>query len=151
DLEGSARDSQNLAMAQLVTYALSCELTNVFLFQHGRPAAHYDMSNIGINVDVHDNLSHQEGGLQPTLQKAMANWHNQGRVLMEMLQNTPDGAGNLLENSLVYATSDVSLGRSHSVKDYPILLFGRAGGALRGNQHFRSQGANVSSVLMTLL
>lgn len=151
DLEGSARDSQNLAMSQLVTYALSCELTNVFLFQHGRPAAHYDMSNIGINVDVHDNLSHQEGGQQPTLQKAMQYWHNQGRVLMEMLQNTPDGAGNLLENSLVYGTSDVSFGRSHSVKDYPILLFGKAGGALKGNQHFRSPGANVGSVLLTLL
>lgn len=151
DLEGSAGEAQNLAMAQLVTYALSCDLTKVFLFQHGRPAAHYDMSNIGINVDVHDNLSHQEGGLQPILQTAMQYWHNQGRVLMEMLQNTPDGDGNLLENSLVYATSDVSFGRTHSVQDYPILLFGRARGAIKGNQHVRRPGANVSEVLLTLL
>jgi hypothetical protein len=85
------------------------------------------------------------------MNKAMMYWFDQCRVFMEMLQNTPDGAGNLLENSLVYGTSDVSFGFTHSKDEYPILLFGRAGGAIKGNQHHRTEGDNISKLLLTLV
>lgn len=151
DLNGFCTPEQNAAMASLITYALSCELTNSFLFQHGRPAAHYNMSVLDINVDIHDDVSHKEEGDQPKMNSAMMYWFDQCRVFMEMLQNTPDGASNLLESSLVYATSDVSFGFTHSKDEYPILLFGRAGGAIKGNQHHRVQKDNISKVLFTLV
>ncbi len=151
DNAGSLTQEQNQAMAELMTYALACDLTNVFLFQHGRPAAHYNMSFLGINKDIHDDVSHVEAGLQPTMQKAMTYWFDQGRVFLEMLQNTPDGAGNLLHNSLVYATSDVSFGFNHSTSDYPLVLFGRAGGALKGNLHHRGNNENTSNLLYSLV
>lgn len=151
DLDGMCTPEQNHAMASLITYALSCDLTNSFMFQHGRPAAHYNMGVLDINVDVHDDVSHVEEGDQPTMNKAMMYWFDQCRVFMEMLQSTSDGAGNLLENSLVYGTSDVSFGFTHSKDEYPILLFGRAGGAIKGNQHHRTEGDNISKLLLTLM
>lgn len=151
DLNGLCAPEQNSAMATLITYALSCELTNTFLFQHGRPAAHYNMGVLGINVDIHDDVSHKEAGDQPTMNSAMMYWFDQCKVFMEMLQNTPDGAGNLLENSLVYGTSDISFGFTHSKDEYPILLFGRGGGAIKGNQHHRAAGDNISKLLLTLV
>ncbi len=151
DLNGLCAPEQNLAMASLMTYALSCDLTNTFMFQHGRPAAHYNMSVLNINVDIHDDVSHVEAGDQPTLNSAMMYWFDQCRVFMEMLQNTPDGAGNLLENSLVYGTSDISFGFTHSKDEYPIVLFGRAGGAIKGDQHHRAAKDNISKLLFTLM
>jgi hypothetical protein len=151
DLDGLCTPEQNWAMASLITYALSCDLTTSFLFQHGRPAAHYNMGVLDINVDVHDDVSHKEEGDQPTMNRAMMYWFDQCRVFMEMLQNTPDGASNLLESSLIYGTSDVSFGFTHSKDEYPILLFGRAGGAIKGNQHHRVQKDNISKLLLTLL
>jgi hypothetical protein len=151
DNNGLVTPEQNNAMVELSTYALSCDLTRVLLFQHGRPAAHYNMGVIGITKDIHDDISHMEPGDQPILNSAMLYWFNQGRELMEKLQNTPDGASNLLENSLVYGTSDLSFGRTHSTDEYPMLLFGRLGGLIKGNQHVRSNKDNVTKLLFTLV
>ncbi|HEY0705616.1 MAG TPA: DUF1552 domain-containing protein [Polyangia bacterium] len=140
----------NNAMADLTTYALSCDLTRVFLFQHGRPAAHYNMSVVGITTNIHDDISHKETGNQPQFTKAVVYWMTQFAYLLEKMQNTPDGTGNLLENSIVYASSDVSLGRSHSIADMPCLLFGKGGGVLKGDQHHKGAKDNMSKVLFTL-
>jgi Protein of unknown function (DUF1552) len=151
DSNGMLTPAQNAAMVELVTYAWSCDINRVFLFQHGRPAAHYNMGALGITKDIHDDISHQEPGDQPIMNSAILYWFNQGRVLMENLQNTPDGAGNLLENSLIYGTSDVSFGRTHSTNEYPIMLFGRLGGLIKGDQHVRSNKDNLSKILLTLV
>jgi hypothetical protein len=151
DLNGTLPVEQNEAMAELVTYALSTDLTRVFCFQHGRPAAHYNMSVIGITKNIHDDISHIEGGDQPTMNMAILYWMNQFKVLVEKMQNTPDGAGNLLDNSAVYATSDIAFGRTHSVNEMPALVFGRAGGVFKGDQHVRSPGDNISKILFTLV
>jgi hypothetical protein len=82
---------------------------------------------------------------------AILYWMNQFRVLVEKMQNTPDGAGNLLDNSAVYATSDIAFGRTHSVNEMPALIFGRAGGVLRGDQHYRAASDNISKILFTLV
>jgi hypothetical protein len=152
DNNGLVTPEQNNAMVELTTYALSCDLTRVALFQHGRPAAHYNMGVIGITQDIHDDISHQEAGDQPNFNRAVMYWMDQFRVFVEKLQDTPDGAGNLLENSLVYATSDVSFGKTHSVDEYPLLVFGRLGGLIKGDQHVRSAAKdNVSKLLFTLV
>jgi hypothetical protein len=69
------------------------------------------------------------------------------------LKDTPEGAGNLLDNSAILASSDVSEGQPHSINDYPIVVAGRAGGALvHPGIHYRSgSGENTSKVLLTLL
>jgi hypothetical protein len=151
DLNGLVAPEQNEAMAELVTYALTCDLTRVFLFQHGRPAAHYNMSVIGITKNIHDDISHQEAGDQPIMNTAILYWMDQFRVLMEKMQAVPEGAGNLLQNSAVYATSDIAFGRTHSVEEMPALIFGRAGGVLKGDQHVRAAKDNISKILFTLV
>ena len=75
--------------------------------------------------------------------------------MMQKLRNTSEGAGNLLDNSLFLATSDLSEGLTHSVENYPIVLAGRAGGAMRfPGIHLSgplSVRKNTSDVLMTIL
>ena len=76
---------------------------------------------------------------------------NQFKVLVEKMQNTPDGTGNLLDNSAIYATSDIAFGRTHSVQEMPALIFGRAGGVFKGDQHHRAAKDNISKVLFALV
>ena len=67
------------------------------------------------------------------------------------MKNVPEGAGNLLDNSSIYVTSCVSESQTHSGNDYPLLVAGKAGGALRSDQHVRLLDENVSKVPFTLL
>ncbi len=128
----------NAAMSELVAYALSCDLTRVATYLWSRAAAHVDFRVLGITQDIHDDISHKEPGDQPTMNKAILHAMEHLAVFLGRLKSTPDGAGNLLDSSVVLVTSDVSLGREHSVDELPVLLVGKAGGALRGDLHHRS-------------
>ena len=49
--------------------------------------------------------------------------------LIEKMQNTPDGDGNLLDHSLMMIGGGMSNGNIHSHMDVPIALVGGAGGS----------------------
>jgi len=73
-------------------------------------------------------------------------------TLLQSLKSVTEGAGNLLDSSVIMATSDVAEGRSHSIADYPIVIAGRAGGKLKSpGTHYRSAGENTSKVLLSVL
>jgi hypothetical protein len=67
--------------------------------------------------------------------------------------STPEGDGNLLDSCAILASSDTSEGQPHTINDYPIVVAGRAGGALtHPGVHYRSNSnENTSKVLLTLL
>jgi hypothetical protein len=71
-------------------------------------------------------------------------------TLLKRMKSIPEGAGNMLDNSLVYATSCTAWGKIHDTKDWPVLLAGKAGGALSGNLHARYEGENLSKVLFSI-
>ena len=73
-------------------------------------------------------------------------------ALLAALKAIPEGAGNLLDNCAIFATSDSGDGRDHSITNFPILVAGRAGGKLKyPSVHFKSNGENTSKVLLTIL
>jgi hypothetical protein len=75
------------------------------------------------------------------------------RCLLEFLTNlvnTPHGSSNLLDSTLVYVTSDTAWGSTHTREEWPVLLVGKAGGRLRGDEHHNFQSENLSRVLLTV-
>jgi hypothetical protein len=62
------------------------------------------------------------------------------------VHGVPDGVGtaNLLTNSAVFISSDVSDGNMHNHDDMPIILAGHGGGALKPGTHIR-YGAAVAA------
>jgi hypothetical protein len=50
---------------------------------------------------------------------------------LQKLKNTPDGDGNLLDNSMIVYGAGLSDGNRHLHEDLPTLLIGRGGGDLR--------------------
>ncbi len=74
------------------------------------------------------------------------------QILSKKMKNTKEGDGNLLDRCVILASSDTAEGLAHSINDYPILVAGAGGGALKHpGVHYRGNGTNTSDVLLTLL
>ena len=74
-------------------------------------------------------------------------------LLVEKPKSTPDSAGgNLLDNTVVFASSDCSEGFSHNIHDQPMLLIGGGSGRLKPGMHVRaSNNRNASDVVLTAI
>jgi hypothetical protein len=72
--------------------------------------------------------------------------------LLDKLKNTPDGDGNLLDNSLVMYGSPMGDSNLHNHKRCPLFLVGHAGGQLKGGLHLRAaDGTPMANVMLSVL
>ncbi|MCX4246246.1 DUF1552 domain-containing protein [Paraliomyxa miuraensis] len=153
----------NQIMAELIAYAFVCDITRVasmlFLPLAGEAVLSESGSGSGSTQHV---LSHQGGEA-----------YHQGIVfimerfsqLIQILGNTPELDGsNLLDSTMIYGSSDCSIGWTHSIRRQPIILAGTGRGHLvhpgihyqavaaadPNNGNAPSQG-NMSDVLLSLL
>jgi hypothetical protein len=142
----------NAAMSRLVALSLSCDLTRVFTLMFSGSVGETSFWEVGEDK-AHHQLTHDEPGDQPLVHAATVFIMRQLAVLLETLAATPDGAGNLLDSAAVLASSDTADGREHTLEDYPVLVAGRARGALRHpGIHYRSDvGENTTTVLLSIL
>jgi len=71
---------------------------------------------------------------------------------IDKLKKTPDGAGNLLDNTLMLYGSPMGNGNQHNHKRVPMFLAGHAGGQLKGRMHVKApDGTPVANMYLTLL
>jgi hypothetical protein len=155
--DGAITRKRGQAFADLLVFALSCDLTRVFSYVFTCAACHGSYADAGLdNVTFHEDYGHRLSpkgaasateGFHTGILYTMSNLAD----LLTRMRDTPDGAGNLLDSSSIYVTSCVSESQSHSGKDYPLLVVGKGGGALVANQHVRLLDDNVSKVPFTLL
>ena len=146
----------NQAFADLLVFAMSTDLTRIFTFCWAPGATNCSYADCGLQGGFHGDYGHRQSpqgpayatiGFNTGVQYAMLSLN----YLATKMKNTPDGAGALLDNSCIYSTSCVSESSTHSPVDYPLLLVGKAGGKLKGNQHIRQVGGNSSLVPFTVL
>lgn len=152
------------AMADLIAYAFVCDITRVatVMFKRFVSSTIFDEVNA---TNEHHSSSHQLGS-------GWENNYNSGIVyqveklaqLLETFRNTADGpTGNLLDSTIVYASTDVSTGWAHSIARQPIILAGHGRGYLKNpgvhyqatpwNNNFENPNAagTTSAALLTCL
>jgi hypothetical protein len=139
------------AMADLLALAWACDLTRVMTFQHHGATSSTVFASEGQTTAEHL-LTHDMNTQVQVHDAVMATMRNCA-YLLERLAATPEGTGNLLDRSCVLITSDVCEGLYHSGTDYPLVVAGRAGGALKSpGVHVRSTTSeNTSDVLLSCL
>ncbi len=136
-------------MADLVTMAYACDLTRVMSMWYSHPVSDILYPNASAG---HHQLTHDEPGDQPQVHEIVVSIMSDFSYLCQSLRDIPEGEGNLLDNSILLATTDVSYGRTHQIDEYPIVLAGSACGSLRTGFHYRSQTQeNTSHVAMSIL
>jgi hypothetical protein len=144
--------STSEAMSDLLAYAFSCDITRVasYLFIGG--AAETVLTEIGHN-NAHHNDTHSWPGAAEEINAGVIYFMERFAYMLEKFKATPDGAnGNLLDNTIVYCSSDCSEGWSHSIDKQPIILAGRGGDSLiYPGIHYNGNGANPTDVLLTCL
>lgn len=151
DLDAENFELVSSTMSDLTAMALACDQTRVFsnMFSGSVSVAVYRMLSQSTN---HHSLTHDEGNGQPQVHAITTYIMQQFAGLLAALRRIDMGAGNLLDQTAILASTDVTDGQGHTINDYPILVAGGAGGALRTpGVHVRKEGANTSEVLLTLL
>ncbi|MDQ3032834.1 MAG: DUF1552 domain-containing protein [Myxococcota bacterium] len=128
--------------------ALRCELTNVVTLNVADIITDWLPTPYGAPHNIGHSLHHAARDVGPTGAErgryddffGEIGPNRQWRAglvarLLAGLRDTPEGAGTMLDSSLLLYTSEFSAGADHSSADVPILLAGRAGGALRTGRH----------------
>jgi hypothetical protein len=141
----------NAAMVEIIIEAFRCDLTRIVSLQFSGSVGYHVFASLGHSKGHHD-MSHDTNDNehldQATIKTVECFAH-----LLRRLKETPEGDGNLLDNSCVILGSDAASGYTHSTFDQPIIVAGRGGGALRyPAEHYRSQTKeNTSDILLACL
>lgn len=146
-------EAVSTVMSDLLALAFACDLTRVASFQFSGSVGGHCFKGLSPSAprDSEHAITH-EATLQGEVNKAVIFTMRNFAYTLQALKRTAEGAGNLLDNTVVLCTSDVAEGLDHSINDYPVLLAGRSGGALRSGYHYRSStGRNTTDILLTCL
>lgn len=147
DLPGHVR-----SMLDLIVLAIACDTTRVVSFMLGNGGSGQVYDFLGMSSGHHD-LSHHGGdpGLQAQLQ-TIGTWEvAQFAYLLDRLRSISEGESNLLENSLVFFSSEIEDGNSHSHFNLPVLVGGSAGGRIVNGQHLDLEGGRMSQLFLAML
>jgi hypothetical protein len=141
------------AMARLLAMGLACNQTRVFNFVHTSGTSE---TYIAGQSKIYHQITHDEPvdaklGYQPETSKlASLVMEALGDFLVE-LDAIKEGAGTVLDNSLVMAFSDTGYAKIHSIENIPLFLAGRAGGRHKAGQHIHVTGESVTRVSLTAM
>ncbi|MCB9681169.1 MAG: DUF1552 domain-containing protein [Alphaproteobacteria bacterium] len=150
DLDGRPQlREKNRVISQLLAMACACDQVRVVSNWFSSPVS--DLLYPGATMGHHQ-LTHDEPGDQAQVHQIVIQIMQSFADMIEAFRAIPEGDGTLLDHMVILGTSDVSLGRTHSIEDYPILLAGSAGGRFHTNQHVRSSGGeSVSKVNLSII
>ena len=138
-------------MAKLLAMGLACNQTRVFNFVH---TAGTSETYIAGQSKIYHQITHDEPidaklGYQPETSKlASLVMEALGDFLVE-LDAIKEGAGSVLDNSLIMAFSDTGYAKIHSIENIPMFLAGGAGGRHKAGQHIHTTGESVTRVSLT--
>ena len=149
--EMSGRDRLSLnhkAFAELLALAFACDQTRVFTEVLTRPVGNYLFPDSSLG---HHRLTHDEPGDQPEVKAVVIQIMKQFSYLLEALDTIPEAEGTVLDHCYIAATSEVSLGRSHSLEEIPFILAGGGGRTLKSGVHYHANGESTSSAWLSIM
>jgi hypothetical protein len=164
----SNEDQRARLLADLIHMAFVCDLTRVATLQLTVFQSHMNVYPISmgfglpIRADLHEcghNGDAETRGQLP-VSKCLG-WHiGHYAYLLDKLKKTPEGAGSLLDNSVVVFMPEAGHGiqlndstanfQTHSVDRMVLLVGGRAGGLMPG-RHIASANAHPGQVLISAM
>jgi len=137
----------------LIVLAFRADLTRVATFMVANEGSNRSYPAVGVRAGHHE-LSHHGGDPDKIAQIVKINrFHMEefGRFLGR-LAAVREGAGTLLDSCAVVFGSGISDGNRHSHDDLPVLVAGRAGGALAPGRHLRvAPGTPMCNLYLSLL
>ncbi|HXI57444.1 MAG TPA: DUF1552 domain-containing protein [Polyangia bacterium] len=143
DVPAGQWDKLAQVFADIMVLAMQCDVTRVFSFMFANAVTGRTYPALGATRGHHD-ISHH-GNIQANLDlltKISTFEVQQLAYLMTKMKAVPEGNNDMLYNSTLVFTSDVSDGNRHNHDDMPVLVAGHGGGMLNTGQHIVYPNAN---------
>ena len=122
-----------LAMLDLIALAFACDATRIVTLMFGNAVSGRTHPFLDITGGHHDISHHMSDANNIAMLAKIGVWEmDQLGYFVRKLKALPDviEGQNVLQNSAVFCSSDISDGNRHNHDDMPIILAGNAGGAL---------------------
>lgn len=150
DIDGRPQVSaKSRVFCDMLAMGLACDQTRVFGHYFSDPVS--GILYPGASAGHHD-LTHNETGDQPEVHAITVQVMEEFAYLLEALDAVEEGDGTLLDHCVVLGTSEVSLGKTHSLDEMPTLVAGGNCGAIQTGMHYRSLGGdNVAKLSLSLI
>jgi hypothetical protein len=157
-VDAASYREQARLMAELVAMAFACDITRVVSLQFSSPASHSNYPDIfpsGLVFNGQPTSFHEyehSAGIDDTVRQGLRYFIELFAEFLGELKAVPEGAGHLLDQSCILGTSELSYGHRHGFTNYPLLVAGRAGGALKyPGVHLAAPGDLATRVPFTCL
>jgi hypothetical protein len=140
-------------MFDLQVIALQADLTRVITFKTGFDQSNRTFPASGVNRSIHG-VSHHGNAPADVMDFNAINRHRLGQVahLLSKLQATADGEASLLDKTAIIWGSPMGDPNLHNHRRCPLLLMGKANGALEGGLHLRTpEGTPMANVFVSLM
>ena len=140
-------------MFDLISLAWQADITRVFTFMLGRELGGRTYPHLGV-PDPHHGLSHHRNDPEKLDKLARINTYhvNLFTHLLESLRAAPDGAGSVLDHSMVMYGGGLGDSNDHAHFDLPEIVVGGGSGRLAGGRHLRyPKDTPVNNLLVSLL
>lgn len=143
-------------MGELAAMALACDLTRVVTLQLSSPASHvrYDAYPSELTCGGEAKSFHEYehcAGYDAPVKAVLKYFVDQYAAFVAILKAMPEGGGSLLDSCCVLGCSELASGWEHLHDNMPLLVAGKAGGALRGGVHVAANGEEASRLMLALL
>lgn len=125
-------------MFDILVVAFETDATRVSTFMLANAGSNRSYSNVGVKQG-HHSLSHHRNNDEwiSDIRKIDGFLIDQYGYFLDRLKATPEGEGNLLDNSMIVYGSGLSDGNRHQHDDLPLIMAGRAGGTISTGRHLQ--------------
>lgn len=130
-------------MLDIMVLAMQCDATRVLSFMADRSGSYRSFASIGV-PEAHHEMSHWnfsvlEADHRLTQWQAICHWHvEKFAAFLARLDSTADlDGGTLLDNCMVFFSSEIGDGHSHNHHDMPVVLAGGGCGQVDTGKHHR--------------
>lgn len=140
-------------MTDLMVMALACDQTRVFNMAYSE--ARSSTTRKGFEKP-HHTVTHEEPidqalGYQPSAswfaRRSMESW----LYFVDAFTKVREGDGTLLDNLLIYGSTDSGYARTHQLDNMVMFTAGRAGGLIKSGQHIDLQGTQSTRLGYTMM
>ena len=138
------------AQMDLMVLAFACDLSRVVTLQWSTAESTTVHSHAGVTGE-HHRMSHDLGTYGGQLKKVDTWFAEQFAYLLSEMKKINEGDKTLLDNSLIFFPNELSQGETHSRRDMPYLLAGKAGGQLQTGRYLKYNAEPHNKLYATFL
>ena len=140
-------------MCDVMVKAFECDRTRVISFMLGNAGSNRAYGFLGYPNGHHQYSHHNSDPANYAALQAIDTWEvEQLAYLLQRMAGVvkPEG-GTLLDDAMVYFSSEIEDGNAHRHSNLPVLLAGRGGGSIVPGRHLLHDGVPMSNLFLSML